>query len=198
MGSGIKTFADGDILLAADVNNYLMRQSVVTCTSGTRPASPTTGQPIYETDTKLIRVWDGSTWYCPVSPDYVDWSTSVRFYSNANSGTQIATGSVDVTYCRYQKNNKTVHYYGHATINATTASGFAILMPFATGQRIFTLSNVTLYGSSATYDTLRGDGHTPAMSAPYNRFGPVTKTSAQGNIATSGDTVHWNVVYESV
>jgi hypothetical protein len=31
-------------------------------TSATRPASPYAGQVIYETDTELSFVWDGSTW----------------------------------------------------------------------------------------------------------------------------------------
>ena len=40
-------------------------QSIVkpgVCTSSTRPASPYVGQCIYETDTLLAKVWDGSTW----------------------------------------------------------------------------------------------------------------------------------------
>jgi len=32
------------------------------CTSGTRPASPYTGQVIFETDTASSFIWDGSAW----------------------------------------------------------------------------------------------------------------------------------------
>lgn len=32
------------------------------CTSTTRPASPYEGQVIYETDTDLVKAWDGSSW----------------------------------------------------------------------------------------------------------------------------------------
>ena len=46
-----KSFVAGQILTAAEVNTYLMRQSVITCTSGTRPSSPNAGMVIYETDT---------------------------------------------------------------------------------------------------------------------------------------------------
>lgn len=35
------------------------------CTSTTRPASPYTGQVIYETDTSLLRIWTGSAWGSP-------------------------------------------------------------------------------------------------------------------------------------
>lgn len=33
------------------------------CTSSTRPASPSTGDTLFETDTKKIIVWNGSNWY---------------------------------------------------------------------------------------------------------------------------------------
>src|SRR6185436_13703404 len=32
------------------------------CTSTTRPSTPITGQPIYETNTGFRRYWDGSAW----------------------------------------------------------------------------------------------------------------------------------------
>ena len=35
---------------------------VKNCTSTTRPSSPTVGQVIYESDTKNLRYWDGTTW----------------------------------------------------------------------------------------------------------------------------------------
>lgn len=58
-----KTFTDGSILTAADVNSYLMRQAVITCTSATRPAGPTEGMFIYETDSNILRVYEGTTWH---------------------------------------------------------------------------------------------------------------------------------------
>ena len=36
--------------------------ATVVCTSGSRPATPATGQVIYETDTALLKVWTGSVW----------------------------------------------------------------------------------------------------------------------------------------
>jgi hypothetical protein len=198
VGSGIKTFNSGSVLTAADVNNYLMQQSIVTCTSGTRPASPSTGQPIYETDTKLIRVWDGSAWYCPASPDYV--SVTPTFYSNLTSGTTIAGGSVSVSYAKCQKVNTRCHYFGHATINTTTASGFGLSLPFAATTRLFSLQSINLTGSGGTtnYATCVGIGFVPPISAPYSRFGPVSQSNIQLNIIGSGDAVMWNVLYETV
>ena len=58
----IKTFTAGEILTAADVNTYLMRQAVITCTSGTRPTSPSAGMVIFETDTTRLMAYNGSAW----------------------------------------------------------------------------------------------------------------------------------------
>lgn len=57
----IKTFTPG-VLTASDVNTYLMNQSVITCTSSTRPGSPSEGMTIYETDTDMTRQYNGSSW----------------------------------------------------------------------------------------------------------------------------------------
>jgi hypothetical protein len=57
-----KIFAVEEVLASADVNNYLMKQALITCTSGTRPASPNKGMAILETDTDRFMVHDGATW----------------------------------------------------------------------------------------------------------------------------------------
>jgi hypothetical protein len=57
-----KLWTTNEVLTAADLNAYLMRQSMIKCTSGTRPASPDAGMMVYETDTRAVRVYDGSGW----------------------------------------------------------------------------------------------------------------------------------------
>jgi hypothetical protein len=56
-----KTFVNDDTLTASDLNDFLMAQAVITCTSVTRPTA-VQGMVIYETDTDTIRVHDDSTW----------------------------------------------------------------------------------------------------------------------------------------
>lgn len=66
---GFKVFGS-ETLTSADVNNYLMRQANIICTSTTRPAAPTDGMQIYETDTRKIRRYDGTSaawWLWPQS-----------------------------------------------------------------------------------------------------------------------------------
>jgi hypothetical protein len=56
-----KTFT-ASVLSSADMNTYLMKQAVITCTSGTRPAAPVQGMTIYETDTNLVFAYNGTEW----------------------------------------------------------------------------------------------------------------------------------------
>ena len=57
-----KTFVANDVLTASEVNTYLMKQTVIVCTSSTRPASPVEGMVIFETDTNKLTAYDGSGW----------------------------------------------------------------------------------------------------------------------------------------
>ena len=57
-----KTFAPG-VLTSSDVNTFLMKQAVITCTAATRPASPNEGMLIYETDTDTFGWYNGTSWF---------------------------------------------------------------------------------------------------------------------------------------
>jgi len=56
-----KTFVDAVALPASDLNTYLMKQAVIVCTSGTRPASPNEGMTIWETDTDKLLIYTTAT-----------------------------------------------------------------------------------------------------------------------------------------
>lgn len=52
----------GDIQLSQNYQQIDTKIGITPCTSATRPAAPTTGQMIYETDTTKYYIWDGTTW----------------------------------------------------------------------------------------------------------------------------------------
>lgn len=62
-----KVFATGAVLTAADVNDYMAEQAVITCTSTTRP-TPQEGMTIYETDTDRVATYDGTGWVIQSEP----------------------------------------------------------------------------------------------------------------------------------
>ena len=55
------TFTAGQVLTAAAMNT-MSQQSVSIVTTATRPASPTTGQSIYDTTVGAMFTWSGSAW----------------------------------------------------------------------------------------------------------------------------------------
>lgn len=68
-GLGKKTFAAGEVLRAADVNGYLMDQSVMafagTAARGSAVASPSEGMVSYLADSNDVEVYTGSLWQNP-------------------------------------------------------------------------------------------------------------------------------------
>ena len=66
MANGFKVFAVGEVLTAADVNDYLMEQSIgIFADSTARDAqitSPIEGQFCYLADTNVLQFYNGSAW----------------------------------------------------------------------------------------------------------------------------------------
>jgi hypothetical protein len=115
-----KTFAAGDVLTSSDVNTYLMRQSLIVCTSATRPGTPSEGMAIYETDTDLVRVYNGTAW--EVGFHVGAWETYTPTIKNAYSGTDWVLGNGTVTG-RYQRIGRTVVVEVTITMGSTTTFG---------------------------------------------------------------------------
>jgi len=65
-GLGRKVFTAGEVLAAADVNGYLMDQTVMVFADATARtaaiAAPSEGMPSYLIDTSSFEIYDGSAW----------------------------------------------------------------------------------------------------------------------------------------
>lgn len=120
-----KTFTPS-VLTSADMNTYLMKQAVITCTSGTRPGSPTEGMTIYETDTGCYVTYDGSAWV-------QDLGGTWRTYTPTFSGMSIGNGTVQARYSVVGKTvNATITVFAGST---TSYSGtIAIGLPRASAS----------------------------------------------------------------
>ena len=58
-----KLWNSGEVLTSADFNSYIAKQSVITCTSATRPTTGLVeGMTIFQTDTDNHWFYDGATW----------------------------------------------------------------------------------------------------------------------------------------
>lgn len=95
--SGRKVFTAGEVLQAADVNDYLMDQSVMvfagTAARGSAIPSPTEGMVTYRSDDDVVEVYDGSV-FKAVGPDKI---LQVVSTSKTDTFTSTSTSFVTVT-----------------------------------------------------------------------------------------------------
>lgn len=124
-----KTFAPG-VLTSSDVNTFLMRQSVITCTSGTRPASPNEGMTIYETDTDRALIYTGTDWQPIVNVGA--WTSYTASLTSIGSGTDWALGNGTITVT-YSKVGRLVAMQFTIVFGSTTTFGtkaLGLTLPF--------------------------------------------------------------------
>lgn len=57
-----KTYSPDDLFTTVDMDTYLVSQSIIRCTSGTRPNAPSEGWHIYETDTQRLFRFTSGEW----------------------------------------------------------------------------------------------------------------------------------------
>jgi|TARA_B100000073_G_scaffold346065_1_gene356569 hypothetical protein len=87
MANGFKTFAVSEVLTAADVNDYLMEQSIcIFADSTARDAqitSPIEGQFCYLADSNVLQFYNGSSWASFIGEGDI---TGVTITTNATDG----------------------------------------------------------------------------------------------------------------
>lgn len=74
-GAGFKTWVDGDILTAADVNTYLMEQAVMVFATATARTTalptPSEGMVSYLSDSNVVEVYTGAAWVSLDDPNAI-------------------------------------------------------------------------------------------------------------------------------
>jgi hypothetical protein len=115
---GFKTFTAGSTLPASDINTYLMQQAVIVATSATRPGSPVQGMVVFETDTNLLQIYNGSAWipYGGIGA----WQTYAPTWTTSGTAPAIGNGSISGRYVQF---GKTVHFKILFTAGTTTTFG---------------------------------------------------------------------------
>ncbi len=84
-------FSDGAALSASSLDN-LMAQTTIICTSGTRPAAPSEGWHIYETDTNKEYVYNGG-WVLSQNYSASGARIGCKLVRNANQTINHSTGT---------------------------------------------------------------------------------------------------------
>lgn len=147
------------------------------CTSSTRPASPATGDTLFETDTKKIIVWNGSNWYVYNYDASTAFSNTLSLNfdgSNDNLTTNYSpTASSAFSISMWTKSSNTTSsmaYLSNGT-SSGTPGGFQVLSPSGTKAfyiLVFNGSsnsvNNNVGGSNATLDIRDGNWHHLAVT----------------------------------
>lgn len=107
------------------------------CTSSTRPASPYEGQVIYETDTDLLRIWNGSAWRTlafgtPTNGTVLQTVEGTTSISYSNSTTTYGDIGLSATITPTSTSSKVLAKViivgaGKAAGNANSAASFRLL-----------------------------------------------------------------------
>ena len=141
-GSGFKTFNTGDILTAADVNGYLMKQAVMyfaTATDrSTALTSPEEGMVTYLADTNRIDYYDGAAWQPLLDQDVIA----------AKGDLIVGTGDDTVSRLAVGTNNQVL------TADSSTATGLKWAAAGGSGAMTKISASTFTSQSAVTFDNV--------------------------------------------
>lgn len=136
-GLGFKTFANGEVLSAADVNGYLMQGILVFADAAARSAaitSPQEGQASYLKDTDVIQVYSGSAWVTKSGASPL--TTKGDLYTYSTTDARLGVGANDTVL----------------TADSTAATGLKWATAASGGMTL--LSTTTLSGATVNINSI--------------------------------------------
>jgi hypothetical protein len=133
-GAGFKTFSAGEVLLASEVNTYLMQQAVMVFGSSavraTAIAAPSEGMVSYLSDTNAVEKYDGTSWSAIAAGDITDVVAGTALTGGGSSGSVTLNVTLDGYPQAYpQSASGSVADGGTATLNVGTAQYHVLTLP---------------------------------------------------------------------
>lgn len=162
------------------------------CTASTRPSSPFQGQQIYETDTRLLRMWDGTAWQI-VTLIGAWYAYTPTFYDGDATISAANVSGVDATYYR---SGQMVTARGVATITNATTNGLGVSLPVQAAARVFAIGTAGIYGSGAP-STQTGHATMNVDLSGVSRLVITSFTSSFLNNA-AGNSLRWQATYQAL
>ena len=150
---GRKVFQPATVLTAADVNEFLMNQSVMVFANSTARSaaltSPTEGMTTYLEDTNKVEVWTGAAW-----TDINDNTAAIPKSTVTTAGDLIvADGNASVTRLGIGANGQVLSSNGTTATWTTPAGGGDKVWTQLHSGNITTGSNTFTVSSLASYDS---------------------------------------------
>jgi hypothetical protein len=188
-GAGFRTFAAGEVLTAANVNTYLMQQSILsfagTAARASAITSPSEGMFSYLQDTDQVSYYTGSAWVNAPGKNPTLYAPE----EVVNVSASTATGTVTIN-----SNTDSITYYtanasANFVINLRGNASVTMNNQLQTGEAITSVFMNT-NGTTAYYPTaVQVDGGTAGVSTKWQ--GGVAPTA--GN-ASSIDSYSFTVI----
>jgi hypothetical protein len=169
----------GDVPGASTYFNPLLQQSIIPCTSGTRPASPGDGWTIYETDTKRIVQYSTTlVAWVPLGGTTV-WSSYSPAWTATTTDPTIGNGSIVGSY---MERGQSVDFRVAITVGSTTSVGsgvYRVSLPFA--PKVNSLGVGTFIDASAGAQ----------LFVMTMRITSAATTGDNMRVAVAGSTIPW-------
>lgn len=192
-GAGFRTFVDGDVLSAAQVNTYLMEQAVMVFADAsartTALPTPSEGMVTYLADTNVLEVYDGSSWVSIDDPNaiqnsIVDAKGDIITATADNTPARLAAGTNEHRLVADSAQTTGLKYVADTTNYAIAAKGDLLV-----GTAADTLTNlgVGTNGHILTADSTQTAGVKWAASPAGGATVFITSASPSGVSSVSVD-----------
>lgn len=195
-GAGYKLFATGDVLTAAQVNTYLMQQTVMVFASSTARTTALSGvlaegMVSYLQDTNSLEVYDGSAWI-GATGDITALTAGTGISISSATG-PIPTVAIDSTVATLTGSQTLTNKTLTAPVISTIANTGTLTLPTSTDTLVGRATSDTLTNKTLTSPTINNGTITgPVLVGPEERT-TVAATAATGTI--NYDAVTQGVLY---
>lgn len=161
MGSGFKDWAAGDVLTAADVDGYLMRQTVMTFADASARDTALSGvldegMVTYLEDTNALTVYNGSAWVAVIDSDVLTVDTSnnrVGINDSTPSYALDVTGDINASADLRIGGNQVgewINYAGTQTFGGLTLGNGTLVSYYSRVKDIVFMRGYFQLGSTST------------------------------------------------
>jgi hypothetical protein len=195
-GAGFRTFVDGDVLTAAQVNTYLMEQAVMVFATATARTTalptPSEGMVSYLADTNVLEVYTGAAWVSLDDPNaiqnsIVDAKGDLIVATAADTPARLAVGTNEHRLVADSAQTAGLKYVADTTNYAIAAKGDLLV-----GTAADTLTNVGVgtNGQVLTADSAQTAGVKWAAAAAGGKVLQVVQgdTTTQTTISSASYT----------
>jgi hypothetical protein len=186
-GAGYKLFATGDVLTAAQVNTFLMQQTVMVFASSTARTTALSGvlaegMLSYLSDTNALQYYDGAAWQDVSNPgDITGVTAGTGLTGGGTSGS--VTLAIDSTVATLTGSQTLTNKTLTTPVISTITNTGTLTLPTSTDTIVGRATTDTLTNKTLTSPAINNATETnPIMISPEERT-TVAATAATGTIA---------------